>query len=231
MNAPRLRRRYLVGTVVALPLIGLSAAWAEDPGASAAASPLYQLAAPPLIASSRWADPLTVRLDTAAGLAGRHEFQFSAPYAAAYGTRDGGLLPLDATAVRIEPTRATYRYTFLQRDDWALKVGLTGNLNEPDYALRTGLSANDRAGFGALPMLHLAGEGRFAEHWRVSFAADGVMTARGRAFDIGLRVNYLLGSRFSLYGGYRLTESAGDAEDVYVPGVTNTADFGVRYRF
>ncbi|OYT68618.1 MAG: hypothetical protein CFK52_14660, partial [Chloracidobacterium sp. CP2_5A] len=60
---------------------------------------------------------------------------------------------------------------------------------------------------------------------------DGLMTPRGRAFELGLRVSYQLAPNFSLYGGYRLSESGGEAEESYPSGFSNSANVGVRLRF
>jgi hypothetical protein len=197
------------------------------------ASPLYQLLDTPLLfTSSRWAVPLTLRIEAAAGLAPNHELRLSSD--ATLPAPGPDLLQTGPAPVAgrrpLEPARATYRYTFHQGPQWALKLGLTANLNQFDSALRAGLQA-DRPGFGALPMLHFAGEGRFARHWSLSVAADGMMTTRGHAYDLGLRVNYLLGPSFAVYGGYRLTDAAGEAEDPVVPRLGSTANIGMRYRF
>ena len=40
------------------------------------------------------------------------------------------------------------------------------------------------------------------------------MTARGSALDLGLQVNDQLDPKFSLFGGYRLSNSTGEAEEV-----------------
>lgn len=205
---------------------------AADGHGSAQPSALYQLLDTPLLfTSSRWAVPVTLRIEAAAGLAPQHELRLSSD-AVVPAAFDGAVPVGRSPAGRggLEPARATYRYTFLQGPQWAWKLGLTANLNRLDGLLRTGLHS-ERPGFGALPMLHFAGEGRFARHWSLSLSADGLMTSRGHAVDLGLRVNYLLGPSFALYGGYRLTDATGEAEDPVVPRLGGTANIGMRYRF
>lgn len=175
------------------------------------------------------------RLEATAALAPRHELRFST-----LARLQGGLASLPGVSMatlysdaslRLDPTRATYRYTVLNSPDWAWKVGLSANIREFSDALRPGSTPSERFRFGALPLLHVAGEGRLATRWRLSLDADGLMTARGRAFDLGLRVNYSLTPNFLVFGGYRLTESAGDAEEFYGSGLSNAANVGLRYRF
>ena len=71
-----------------------------------------------------------------------------------------------------DPLRATYRYTFLERRDWALKVGVTARLGDWD-SVRVPAAGIDRTRFGSLPLVHLAGEGRLARDWLLSVDADG----------------------------------------------------------
>jgi hypothetical protein len=175
------------------------------------------------------------RLEATTAIAPRHELRFSA-----WATGRGGLDSLPGVslatltsdpALRLDPARATYRYTVLTQRDWAWKLGISANVRELGDSLRPGLATPERLRFGSLPLLHVAGGGQLATRWHLAFDADGLMTPRGRTFDLGLRVNYSLTPHFLLFGGYRMTEAAGDAEEPYGTGLSNAANFGVRYRF
>jgi hypothetical protein len=195
---------------------GAAATDAARPGGYAllaAASTLYELADPLPVSSLRW-DPLTSsRLELAAGLLPRHEVRLAAGLAPPTPLAAGG---------SADTLRATYRYTFFAQRDWSWKVGVTTPLGE---------SADPaRSRFGSRALLHFAGEGRPAPNWRVDFGADGLLTARGRALDIGVRVNYLLTRSFSLYGGYRYADQALEGEE-NGHAWTNSANVGLRYRF
>lgn len=136
---------------------------------------------------------------------------------------------LPTSGLYYDPARATYRYTVLERDSWAWRVGLTANLN-PVSGLAPPLWG-ETTRFGSLPMLHMAGEARIAQRWQLGVDADGLMTARGRALELGLQVSYQMARNFSLFGGYRLSGSTGDAEEYYGSGVSNAANVGLRLRF
>ncbi len=204
------------------PVTGSSADYrlADAPFGSALRSPLL---------------PGQLRLEATASLAPRHELRFSTWTAGVGGLESipgVSLATLTSdTVLRLDSPRATYRYTFLTQRDWAWKLGLSANIRDLGDNLRPGLGLADRLRFGSLPLLHFAGEGRFASRWRLAFDADGLMTPRGRTLDLGLRVNYALTPNFLLFGGYRLTDSAGDAEEFYGAGLSNAANFGLRYRF
>src|SRR5882724_1886838 len=151
----------------------------------AAAASLYELTDPLPLSPARW-DPLfESRIDLSTGLLPRHEVRLSA--ASTRTTWGGTDLPGAEPGWTVDPLRATYRYTFLERRDWAWKIGITARLGDPDPT-RSAASGLDRARFGGLPQVHFAGEGRLAKNWLLSFDADGLMTARGRALDLGVRV-------------------------------------------
>jgi hypothetical protein len=183
---------------------------------------------------SQWSIvPLTgARLEGGARLDPRQELRFSTTT----GLRSySGITDFWPSAARfdsnvgLDQPRATYRYTWLSRPDLDLKVGLTSNLTPLGSSLHSGLSASTR--FAALPLMHLSGIGRLSENWRVSVDADGLWTARGRSLDFGLNVGYNLNRSFQLFGGYRLSDFAGDAEDYYGSTTTNSANVGLRYNF
>jgi len=172
------------------------------------------------------------RLEGQARLNSRQEFKFSTVSIghSQYGLSDfsSGALRLDNT-VGLDQPRATYRYTWLSMRELDLKVGLTSNLSQLGPSLRSGFAAPLR--FGNLPQMHLSGVGRLTENWRIALDADGLWTARGRSLDLGLNVDYSLSRSMQVFGGYRLTDFTGDAEDFYGSGTTNTANVGMRFRF
>lgn len=188
-------------------------------------STLYQLIDTAPLASLSLPGSQNWRIESAAGIGGRHQLRLS--------SRAASLTPPPgaafAASLRLDPARATWRYAVLDQSSWVLRAGLTANLAEPRAARLS--SYSERVRFGALPLLHVGGEGALAQRWLLGFDVDGMMTARGRAFEFGLRVNYQLAPNFALYGGYRMSEAAGEAEEAYVPGFSNSANLGLRLRF
>lgn len=130
----------------------------------------------------------------------------------------------------LDHARATYRYTFFETDAWAYKLGLTASLLDNPATWRPALGS-DRWRLGSTPMMHLSASGHYGDRWQLSVDADGLHTGRGHALDLDLRVDYGLGHDLFLYGGYRLVESGGDAEDLYGPSPNNSANVGIRFRF
>lgn len=176
---------------------------------------IYQLLDPHPLASLAPGADAGWRIEAAAGLGERQQLRLSS---AAWGYA----MPFGSPRF---DTRATWRYTVLESPRWAWRVGLTTPFGDRAYAV------DNRGRFGTLPLLHVAGEGSLTRRWRVGFDADGLMTARGHTVEFGLRVSYLLAPNFSLTGGYRLSDAAGDGDDALAHGFSNAANVGLRYRF
>ncbi|GAB4477439.1 MAG: hypothetical protein OHK0044_23860 [Burkholderiaceae bacterium] len=199
-------------------------------------APLYRLIDPAPLISARWqTSAFAARLEGTAWIAPRHELRFSSTRldGADYGRGPEGVSFArlsNAPTLRLDPYRATYRYTFLEQHDWRWKVGVSASLRTFD-ALRPGLTFGQRPRLGSLPQVHIAGEGRLADKWRLAFDADSPTTLRGRSLDLGVRVSYALSPNFSLYGGYRLSDPAAEGDDAYAGGLANSASVGMRLRF
>jgi opacity protein-like surface antigen len=173
------------------------------------------------------------RLEGQARFTSRQEFKLSTVATGHYGLNGSSDFGPGATRLDnvggLDQPRATYRYTWLSMREVDLKVGLTSNLSQFGPSLRSGFAAPLR--FGNLPQMHLSGVGRLTDNWRIALDADGLWTARGRSLDLGLNVDYSLSRSMQLFGGYRLTDFGGDAEDFYGSGTINAANVGLRYRF
>ncbi len=175
-----------------------------------------------------------LRLEGAADVADRHQVRFSSARGSLVNDdafwSTGLAASLVPASTRLDPARATYRYTVLEQREWSWRVGVTTNLQEIGN-LRVSNTSLERQRFGSLPLLHVAGDGRVAKGVLLGFDADGLMTPRGRAIELGLRVNYELAPNLALYGRYRLSESAGEAEEFYGTGLANSGTVGLRFRF
>jgi hypothetical protein len=187
---------------------------------------------------TRAVQPSPFRLETSTSIAPGHELRFSS---ATLSPGLAGATPGGDPGLRFD-SRATYRYTFLEQNDWALKVGITAPLRDSSYGNRSDLPGDrPRLGYSPfsrtyqltsfVPMMHLAGEGRVSERWRFNVDADTLWLPRSRGLDLGLRVNYFWAPNFSIFGGYRLSDFAADLDEPVASGLTNAANIGVRYRF
>lgn len=197
-------------------VLGVLAGAASASGYSLADGPLT---ANPLVSGLRPSTaPALPTPETSFSLTPRHEVRLSAVATSSVG------------AASQDNARATYRYTVMEQPQWAWKVGLTSQVNDATELLRL-RSGSERNRFGALPLMHMGGEARLTPRWRLAVDADGLLTTKGHLLDIGLRVNYLISPSFSLYGGLRLADSAGEPEDSRNATSSGTANVGVRLNF
>ncbi len=233
MRPPSCCRAILFALAAASAGAGAQAADGAAPGGAPLIYGLTgDLAAEQLLLAARWGQSsLPLRFDTSAGI-GAHEVRFLSAGASL------NRVPLPSvldgteamTDVNVDVVRATYRYTLLAAPQWAMKLGVSANVGESSVLLPAG-TAGEHGSFGTLPMVHLAGVGQWSPRWRLAFALDGLATTRGRALDLGLTVDYLWSPSMSVYGGYQLTDAAGEAESYYGNTLSNRANIGLRYRF
>jgi hypothetical protein len=229
MRAAPCRRALLAALLAA----ATSTTVAQDTG-QAAASPLYGLIGDPIaeqtLLAARWGSTTsTMRFDTTAGL-GAHEVRVLSAGSAPRWAPQFSPMGADSrmTDLNVDLVRATYRYTLLAEPGWEMKVGLSTNLSESANVLRPVYGGG--SAFGSLPTVHLAGAAQWSPRWRLAFAVDGLATTRGRAIDLDVQVDYLMSPAMSVFGGYQLTDAAGDAEGFYGSALSNRANIGLRFR-
>ncbi len=216
-RAPRLcQAAAAVTLLLCLPAVHAQA----DEAASDLSRNLYRLVDATPLASIAPGSDVRWRMESAMGLGARQQLRLTTSAYSLSSPLAGGSTQFDS--------RATWRYTVLQRPGWAWRVGLTTALGDTEPRLQP---AERHTRFGSYPLLHVAGEASLARRWLMGFDADGLMTGRGRAFELGLRVSYLLAPNFAVTGGYRVSDAAGDGEEAYGNGFTNSANVGVRLRF
>jgi len=164
-----------------------------------------------------------------AALGSSQEVLFSLPAAFGFDLLSHGTL--EDMGGPMDRLRATYRYTWLSRSSWDLKVGLSTTVDSGNAWQRLLSPSFDRLRAGNLPSMHVSSESRLADRWWLSVSADGMLTGRGQGLDMDLRVDYSLTRNVALFGSYRLTDSTGDVPEFYGFVPSNTARFGVRLRF
>jgi hypothetical protein len=129
-----------------------------------------------------------------------------------------------ATYAADEPVRATYtfnsyrlsyRYLAHEGSRSTAWVGATAKVRDAVIALEQNGTASRKDDLGFVPLLHVAGEWRFAPRWRLAMDADALAGGPGRAVDAALKIGYDLGDRWTLLAGYRTVEGGADVDEVY----------------
>lgn len=138
------------------------------------------------------------------------------------------------------PTEATYKFNSY-RVGWSYeahrgraftwRIGATAKIRDAKIELRQGAVTSRKTDVGFVPLLHLAGEWRFAPRWRAELDVDALAGGPGRAEDAALRLAYDVDRRWTLSGGYRLVEGGADVDEVYAFAWLHTLFLGTRVRF
>ena len=111
--------------------------------------------------------------------------------------------------------RVTYRYRLHAGGATTAWVGLTAKVRDAVIGLEQGGTSSEKTDFGFVPLLHLAGDWRFAPRWRLRVDIDALAGGPGRAEDAALEIGYDLGDDWTVELGYRTVEGGADVEEVY----------------
>ncbi len=111
--------------------------------------------------------------------------------------------------------RLTYRYRFHSGETTTAWVGFTAKIRDAVIRLEQGGIASEKTDLGFVPLLHLAGDWRFAPRWRLSLDIDALAGGPGRAEDAALEVGYDLSDHWTLQAGYRTVEGGASVDEVY----------------
>lgn len=124
-----------------------------------------------------------------------------------------------------------YRYLFLNKEAWQLRIGATLLLRDAEIELeQAGVKASD-SDVGVVPLLNFSTEWGFANRWTAILDFEGLAGGPGRALDLALKLRYDLSDLWHVGGGYRMLEGGVDNDDVYNFSWFNYAIFTVGYRF
>ena len=127
--------------------------------------------------------------------------------------------------------RLSWRYRFHAGERTTAWVGVTAKVRDAVIALAQGSTTSRKTDLGFVPLLHLAGDWRFAPRTRLRLDVDALAGGPGRAEDAALELAYDLGPRWSVEGGYRLVEGGADVDEVYTFAWLHYAVASVVYRF
>jgi hypothetical protein len=111
--------------------------------------------------------------------------------------------------------RLSYRWLAREGDRTTAWLGATAKLRDAVVTLeQAGVSARDDD-LGFVPLLHLAGEWRFAPGWHAGLDMDALAGGPGRAIDAALRIGREVNDGWRVSAGYRTVEGGADIDAVY----------------
>ena len=132
---------------------------------------------------------------------------------------------------KFDTYRLTYRYSFLKREKWHLRIGGTLLIRDAEIELtQPGVSTSDK-NVGFAPLIFFSGEYAFAKRWTGILDFDGLAGGPGRAIDVALKIRYALTERWGVGAGYRMLEGGVDTDDTFNMSWFNYLFATVSYRF
>jgi hypothetical protein len=186
---------------------------------------------------------LALRVRAGYTFADRHTLMFLAAPLTVRGTgtldRDvtyfGVLFPADTeveSVYRFDSYRLTYKYTFLDNEDFTLAAGLTGKVRSADIALMYKDGYAKRTDLGVVPLIHLMAEWKATPEISLLLDADALVTPFGRAEDVLAALQYRQSDRVSYRLGYRVLEGGSDGGgSVYTFALFHYVTAGMTVRF
>jgi len=139
-------------------------------------------------------------------------------------------VPVDAT-YRFNSYRLSYRYRLHEGERWTWWAGFTANVRDAKIELSQGAVTSHKTDLGFVPLLHVAGDWRFAPRWQLGLDADALAGGPGRAEDVALTLGRDLGDAWTLTAGYRMLEGGADVDEVYAFAWFHYAVVGIERRF
>lgn len=139
-------------------------------------------------------------------------------------------VPVEAT-YKFNSYRLSYRYRLHEGERWTWWAGFTAKVRDAKIELGQGAITSRKTDLGFVPLLHLAGEWRFAPTWRLGLDADALAGGPGRAEDVALTLGRDLGDAWTLTAGYRTVEGGADVDEVYTFAWLHYAVVGIERRF
>jgi len=137
--------------------------------------------------------------------------------------------PTDATYT-FNSYRLTYRYRIHRGARTTAWIGVTAKIRDAVIRLEQGGTASEKTDLGLVPLLHVAGEWRFAPRWRLGLDADALAGGPGRAEDVALKLGRDLSPHWSVHAGYRMVEGGADVTEVYTFAWLHYAVVSVAWR-
>jgi len=132
---------------------------------------------------------------------------------------------------RFNSYRLSYIYRLYESERWTWRTGFTAKVRDAKIELNQGATASRKTDLGFVPLLHVAGEWRFAPTWRLGLDADALAGGPGRAEDVALTLGRDLGEAWTLTAGYRTVEGGADVDEVYTFAWLHYVLVGIERRF
>jgi hypothetical protein len=125
----------------------------------------------------------------------------------------------------------TYRYGFIEREEFYFGAGLTGKVRDAEISLDNGIERAEKKNVGFVPLINFSCRWKFYGPFGILIDGDALFATQGRAEDISLALLYHLNRNLTFRGGYRILEGGADNDEVYTFSMFHYALVGIRFQF
>ena len=128
--------------------------------------------------------------------------------------------------------RASYRYLFIDTEQWYLSAGATVLIRDARIALSENTVEDETTDLGVVPLLSFNLKYYTSDNFHLLLKGDALVGPVGRAEDllIGGQYNFQ-DSGLSARAGYRIIEGGADVSQVYNFSLIHFASLGLQYSF
>jgi hypothetical protein len=134
-------------------------------------------------------------------------------------------------AFRFDSYRLTYRYNFVNSEEWVFGLGVTAKIRDAAVSLsQPGKSATD-ANTGFVPLLNYRLLWRFSKPFSFLSEGDALGASQGHAIDASASLQWHVNENLSFRVGYRILDGGADSDTVYTFSRFHYSLVGVNFRF
>lgn len=111
--------------------------------------------------------------------------------------------------------RLTYRYDFVQKQDFEFGLGITAKIRDARIALTSSALFDEKVNVGFVPIINFRLFWKPYERLGFLLEGDALVAKQGRAEDVLIAATYGFNDYFAIKVGYRVLEGGADNSTVY----------------
>lgn len=126
--------------------------------------------------------------------------------------------------------RGTWRWRWIDREDFVVKVGFTAKVRDASIRLRQGTRSAVKDNTGFVPLLHGTFSRSIDGGWTFEGDIDALAGGPGYAVDAGLRVMRPINDEWSVGATVRFLDGGADNDEVYAFARFTSAGVAIRWQ-
>jgi hypothetical protein len=134
-------------------------------------------------------------------------------------------------AFRFDSYRLTYRYNFIQTEDFVFGMGITAKVRDAEVRLSQGGKTANDSSTGFVPLVNYRLVWRFSKPFSLLSEGDALGAPQGHAVDASAALQWHATDRLSVRVGYRVLDGGADSDTVYTFSRFHYSLVGLNFSF